>query len=309
MAGSWRLRAARALLAVGGVVLVCLAAEAIARAAGLRAPLLMIPGPANCLRRDVALSIAFRADCHGTLAGTVYSTNSLGLRGPPLRDDGSARILALGDSNTWGWRVGQDESYPARLQVLLDAAHPNPAWQVLNAGVPGYTSTQGLTYWRKAGRALRPAVVLIGFGWNDTMRLGDVEKQIAFERRWRPFILLDDTLLRHSRFYGWARAAGSERPTRDPRPRRVTPRAYRRNLEALLQLTREAGARALLLSFLPKRENAWARALEQVAAAHEVPVLHYRGPRLDLVHPTAAGYQQLAEEVLATLRDQGAVPR
>ena len=54
------------------------------------------------------------------LAQTHFHTNGLGLRGAEICDDASIRVLAIGDSCTSGWRVADDESYPARLQPVTE---------------------------------------------------------------------------------------------------------------------------------------------------------------------------------------------
>jgi lysophospholipase L1-like esterase len=288
---------------------VCLAAEGAARWLALRSPFLMIPQAANCLQRDPALSTALRADCHGNLAETEYTTNSLGFRGPPLRDDGSVRILALGDSCTWGWRVAQAASYPARLQALLDTRVTTPRYQVLNAGVPGYTSVQGLTVLETRGMQLHPAIVLFGFGWNDSSRLGEVAEQIAFERRWQSFILFDDFLLRQSRLYRWARFAGVEQTPPAERLPRVALPAFAHNVEALVRTARDGGAHVLALNFIQRPDNPWRRSLEEITHRLDVPLVPYTGPRLDLVHPTAEGDRMLAEQVFTALQSRGWIPR
>lgn len=58
----------------------------------------------------------------------LVSTNPLGLRGPEPSSRGP-RVLAVGDSVTFGWGVADEEAWPARLSALLGL-------EVLNAGVP-----------------------------------------------------------------------------------------------------------------------------------------------------------------------------
>lgn len=286
-------------------------------------PLLMLPSSENCLRRSGSLSLEFRPDCSGVLRGTSFSTNSAGMRGPELRDDGSIRILAVGDSCTWGWRVAQDQSYPAVLQRVLDG-RTNPApYQVLNAGVPGYTSYQGLVYLREKGLALKPGVIIAGFGFNDANELGDVEEQIAFERRFLPLMRLDDLLLQRSLFYRWMRwrtapveagdDAGSMPAQKSDRERRNTlgPRVpltkYVANLDEIARSARDQGARLVLLSFWPESGGRGGRrmALQIVADKWDIPLLVYEGERFDLVHPTVDGYRRLAERIAAELEARG----
>src|SRR5262245_66079696 len=98
--------------------LLFLTGEALARLLQLRVGYFLIPTEANCLQRSATLGMEFRSDCSATwseklLTGdkqTTFTTNRLGLRDAELDDDGAVRILALGDSCTWGWQVKQDEA-------------------------------------------------------------------------------------------------------------------------------------------------------------------------------------------------------
>ena len=93
--------------------------------------------------------------------------NSQGFRGPELatpKDPGSLRIFTVGDSNTLGWRGAEGANWPAFLgERLRDAA---PGAVVVNAGVWGYSSYQGLMRLREV-LAFEPDMVLISFGAND----------------------------------------------------------------------------------------------------------------------------------------------
>ncbi|SVD20911.1 uncharacterized protein METZ01_LOCUS373765, partial [marine metagenome] len=71
------------------------------------------------------------------------------------------RILALGDSFTFGFGVEGHEAYPKRLEGLLNEARRD--YEVINAGFPGYGTLQELRYLEEEGLALSPDVVLIGF--------------------------------------------------------------------------------------------------------------------------------------------------
>ena len=259
----------------------------------------------NCVRRSSLLGYEFQANCEGDLRGTIFRTNSLGLRGDQVRDDGSRRILAIGDSCTWGWHVAQDESYPAILQRLLDQELVAGRYQVLNAGAPGSTSYQGLLYLRERGLALQPEIVIAGFGFNDQFEKGDVEKRLARERAFMPLLRFDDYLLETSRLYRWVRWQG-DRSSPEVLPPRVPPEKYQRNLARIAELSREHGAKAVILSFWnplgPSKD--YRTAVREVAVRLRVPVVTYEGPRIDVVHPTAAGYEGLARRIFERLQQE-----
>ena len=81
---------------------------------------------------------------------------------------GEARILAFGDSLTHGYGVKSSESYPMVLQRLTGL-------KVINAGVSGETSEQGLERLPKLLGKLEqesktPALVILLEGGNDVLR-------------------------------------------------------------------------------------------------------------------------------------------
>ncbi len=85
---------------------------------------------------------------------------------PDLPDDRPV-IAAFGDSLTAGRGVDTEQSYPAQLQRKLDAE--GYRYRVVNAGVSGDTSAQGLS--RIASiRELRPSIVIVELGANDGLR-------------------------------------------------------------------------------------------------------------------------------------------
>jgi lysophospholipase L1-like esterase len=101
-------------------------------------------------------------------------TNSAGLRNiEELNpDENVIRILAVGDSFTFGAYVHNHETWTARLESSLNTLLlPNAQAQVLNAGIPGYTIEDELSYLLDKGLALEPDVVIVGFYTNDIFDL------------------------------------------------------------------------------------------------------------------------------------------
>jgi acyl-CoA thioesterase I len=80
------------------------------------------------------------------------------------------RILALGDSLTAGYGLRAEHAFPAQLQSLLRARHPQA--EVQNAGVSGDTSASGLARLpRVLGRlTTRPDLAIVELGANDLLR-------------------------------------------------------------------------------------------------------------------------------------------
>jgi lysophospholipase L1-like esterase len=103
----------------------------------------------------------------------TIENNSLGFRGSELRSGSSARgvyrILCIGDSTTFGFNVDQHASYPAQLTGFLRALQPDRDFEVINAGVPGWTWLQGVRFLERRGLALDPDVVIMAHGVNDQL--------------------------------------------------------------------------------------------------------------------------------------------
>ena len=95
--------------------------------------------------------------------GHSYRINSAGLRDNEIsKEKAKPRIIALGNSCTFGWGIEYDSIYTSRLQQILDNDY-----EIINAGVPGYSSFQGQAYFESELLKLKPDYVLILFGWND----------------------------------------------------------------------------------------------------------------------------------------------
>lgn len=93
--------------------------------------------------------------------------NSQGFRGPELTAEkaaGTTRVFTVGDSNTLGWAGENGPNWPDEVSALI--ARDRTGVQVVNAGVWGYASYQGLRRFTEV-LAWQPDVVLVSFGSND----------------------------------------------------------------------------------------------------------------------------------------------
>lgn len=95
---------------------------------------------------------------------TSVAINSQGLRDREHRFEklGQFRLLALGDSFTWGFGVEQNERFTDKLQSLV-----GDHVEVINAGVTGWGTDQELLYWTHEGYQYHPDLVLVAFGTED----------------------------------------------------------------------------------------------------------------------------------------------
>jgi len=114
----------------------------------------------------------------GWFAGVPVHINSLGLRDDREyaleKKPNTFRILVLGDSVTFGHGAIYETSYPYLLERQLRKWRPDVDWQVWNAAVPGYNTSQELAQLLELGPAYKPDLVIIGFFNNDLMDNFDV---------------------------------------------------------------------------------------------------------------------------------------
>jgi lysophospholipase L1-like esterase len=175
----------------------------------------------------------------------TFQVNAEGFRGPlppRERDADDVLIVALGDSNTLG-PLHEPDHWPGYLQRLV-ALNGGDSVRILNAGVYGYSSLQGL---RRFGQVLRlrPKVAYWCFGANDAHRVAVPDSVWARRAAWLG-------RLEHSRlalFLAarlWGRTADAD-GRYSPVPR-VSLEDYRRHLESFVRLCRDAGVRPVLLT-------------------------------------------------------------
>ena len=177
---------------------------------------------------------------------------------PALAKD--AVILAFGDSLTEGTGAKRGFAYPRQLQNIS-------GYEVINAGIAGEVSADGLKRLPRVLTEHSPDLVILCHGGNDLLRK------------------LNITQLRH-------------------------------NLERMIDIIRQSGAEVVLVG-VPKPALLLGPADVYVDIAEKYQlvanldivsdVLSHPSWKADPVHPNAAGYQQIAQAIHATLSDAGAL--
>jgi lysophospholipase L1-like esterase len=266
---------------------------------------------------------------------TVVSTNAQGFRAEyPIveKPAGTFRIVCLGDSVTFGYRVppvwpDKPNDYnpewlpfPMLLEKELRKANPNRRIEVFPMAVPGYTSHQGLAWLRRDIDYLKPDVVIASFGWNDASA-SDVPDRVAIDTRWSPVAIR--WLIDHSQAFAhatrWLRSRNGPAPVvRTPVPR-VSEAEYVNNFKAIVDLARDRRAaviaigapyrdsttnppeaqlmtryRTALKSAMQQSQTPYLEVLELTEAAGSVN----EGFFGELIHPNHMGHRLLASELL-----------
>jgi len=178
----------------------------------------------------------------------------------PLPTD--AVIVAFGDSITYGTGASREQSYPQLLEELVGR-------KVINAGIPGETTAEGLARLPGVLESERPDMLILCLGGNDFLRKldeGEVEKNLV----------------------------AMVRLARD------------RGTEVVLLGVPKLGFTLKthpLYARIAKEQNVplQGKALQRI--------LSDRSLRSDYIHPNADGYRQLAESVAELLGENGYVAR
>ncbi len=256
---------------------------------------------------------------------TLVSTNELGLRYPPLgeKSKNTVRILCVGDSITFGYRVLQKSAYPAILERALASNFPERKWQVIPLACPGYTAFQGYLFFREMRKRLQPDIITVLFGWND-MSPERYADEVVYQRL-RRFKGVRGFLWK-SRLYSFLRKmllpvrdAAVGKPGGVPR---VGKDGFVKNFARIQGLASKSGAPCVFIlpifqgaskyrkeskDFPVYREALCTFAKKNNIAFVDVPFLTARGFPANKqyfgepLHPTDTGHYVLAREIFATL--------
>ena len=96
--------------------------------------------------------------------------NSLGLRNREIKEKKDQfRILFLGDSLVWGGDTSSGELYTQVIEKNLnkESYRLGCEVEVINGGIPGYTTFQEFEFLKIYGLDMKPDLVILGFALND----------------------------------------------------------------------------------------------------------------------------------------------
>lgn len=216
------------------------------------------------LQQDPKLFWRQRANLDVTFHETKVRTNSLGLRNREIttkKDKDTFRIVCLGASPTFGWGVNQEETYPSLLEKLLREKYKSENIEVINAGVIGYSSHQGLNFLEKEIVKLSPDLITVSYVINDVDKHrfyrsdGRADKELGPKNRIAVALenfldksslygILRQGILRRKggvvEYFGEGRGVYFEK-------RRVSQEDYKKNLNAIIDTAQQHNIRVILV--------------------------------------------------------------
>lgn len=134
----------------------------------LLVPQRLVVGARYLYEESPTLGFALSKNYEGTWSTVEYSTsirtNSMGLRDREFgeKQDGTFRILGLGDSFTFSAGVSLEQTYLKVLEQSLQDLSTRKV-EVVNAGVSGYGPEHYLQYLKETIETLKPDLVTVGF--------------------------------------------------------------------------------------------------------------------------------------------------
>lgn len=188
------------------------------------------------------------------------------------------RIVLLGDSSTFGWGVNQDERFSRFLEDQLNSVQSSIRYEIINLGIPGYTTDHGIAAFRHYALKYSPDMMILSFGANDGKPVPQSAKKFLKQNPW-----IEDLqgFLRNFSTYKLMRKVLlsfynpfdnlTEPYQRGPVEPFVTFPEYQKNLEYLIDTGREKGIETVLLGLCcPK---GYLDIMRRVAQNKNVPMI------------------------------------
>ena len=181
--------------------------------------------------------------------------NKEGFRGedfPVRKPEDEFRVVCFGDSRTLGEGLENHETYPSQLEERLNREFAERHPRVINLGTDGWTSYQGLTLLRRRVKDYSPDVAIFCFGINDADSVCGTPDEQRAGLLDSPLVSIRRALYRSMVFYWMQRQflklkgvlfgktpvlAGLA--SKEDRVARVSPKAFRLNLEAFVSECRQ----------------------------------------------------------------------
>lgn len=165
-------------------VITVISAELLCKIAGVGKPNLTLTGPKQLFIPDPDPQLAFRMrpNYKDFVYGSDVSINPKGLRDldyPYQKPENIKRILILGDSVAFGYGVNEEDTFANQWEETLQSTSPNQ-FQIINSGVPSYTTVQEVRWFELEGLRYQPDAVVLTYVMNDPEPVHQLDEHGGF---------------------------------------------------------------------------------------------------------------------------------
>jgi len=272
----------------------------------------------------------------GVMWNTWIEVNTRGFRDreiPVEKAKGNVRIICLGDSSTFGIKIKARDTYPKRLEYMLNSEGAGH-YEVMNTGCAGYTSFVARKMLEEKGLMdYSPDIVTLYSGFldayewhglsdNDSYKLRMLNKKLSKIKVYALLrkIIVTPMLLR----YNLTEKIGKLRV-------RASPEELAGNLKAINSLLKKNKAHLILMTYPIEAETfpedqhlsldrlrRYNDIIRRVSRQEDIILLdlekifkekHANATALflDYCHPSYYGHTVIAEEIYRTIRENGLV--
>ncbi len=219
----------------------------------------------NVLEQDPLFFWRHKPNLNISFQGCDIKINSQGFRADreySLKNEkGILRIMCLGASPTFGWGVDFKYAYPRQLEEILRSNYKQYNFEVINAGIIGYSSYQGLLFLKNEILKYSPDIITVAYVINDVDRYrffrsdGRPDKEL---QPLNPLTVLLKNIYKKSSLYNLAekwllklkdnmRFTFVVNPVIGLPQARVSAQDYQHNLEEIIRIARDKGIKIIFI--------------------------------------------------------------
>ncbi len=278
-------------------------------------------------RPSASLFWELSPDLNGVSGGDNVYTDSHGFRSPEIpmeKPPGQIRVMILGDSSAFGFRVKNEEAFGSVAVKMLRQKYPGKDIRLINASVAGWTTYQASVFMKEKGWKFSPDIIIIAF--NDDPQ--DEWKEDV-ERAPSPKIMPLMKVLYKSHIYLTVKKlvlnvklknspSKIVSPSLGEAKKRVSLQQFRNNLDSIIDGATDRGAKVIAVS-MPLQFSAgfirdYRNTQKKAADEEDFPSIDFikefrKYPPhevfMDIMHPTVKGHRIIGEKLYELIVNTG----